>query len=221
MLSRRLTISYQITKTLIRVVMLFLARATVRGIERVPRSGAAVIVCNHLAAVDPAILVAVLPRPVTLMSKVENAHSPLKFFLWLVGAFTVRRGKVDRQALRTAERVLAEGRLLGMFPEGTRSAQLGAGHGGAVILALKSGAPIVPVALTDTSRVFIRQFPWLGFPRLTVTIGEPFFLRARDAAPQRVTRDQMTTEIMTHIAALLPPELRGTYSAIGVRTHDF
>jgi 1-acyl-sn-glycerol-3-phosphate acyltransferase len=214
-LSRRLTISYQITKTLIRIVMLFLTRVTVRGIERVPRSGAAVIVSNHLAAVDPAILVAVLPRPVTLMSKIEVAHGLLKFFLWLVGAFTVRRGKVDRQALRTAQRVLAEGRLLGMFPEGTRSPQLGAGHGGAVVLALKSGAPIVPVALTDTSRVFMRQFPWLGFPHLTVTIGEPFYLRAPGSASQRADRDQMTTEIMNRIAALLPPDLRGNYRATG------
>ena len=213
MLSRRLTISYQITKTLIRVVMPFLARVTVRGVERVPRSGAVVIVSNHLSVIDPAILVAVLPRPIILMSKVEVAHSLLKFFLWLVGAFTVRRGKVDRQALRTAERVLAEGRLLGMFPEGTRGAQLGAGHGGAVVLALKSGAPIVPVALTNTSRVFMRRFPWLGFPRLTVTIGEPFYLRASGAASQRADRDQMTAEVMNRIAALLPPELRGNYRA--------
>lgn len=213
--SRRLAISYQIIKTLIQVVLLLLTRTTVRGSERVPRSGAAVIVSNHLAAVDPAVLVGVMPRPITLMSKVENDHGPLKYCMRMVGAFTVRRGKIDRVALRTAERVLAEGRLLCMFPEGTRSASLGAGHGGAVLLALKSGAPIIPVALTGTSRVFMRQFPWLGFPRMTVVIGEPFSLQSLVDAPQRADRERLTNEIMVRIAALLPPELRGNYSVTG------
>ena len=213
--SRRLAISYQIVKTLIRIVMLFLTRTTVRGIERVPRSGAALIVSNHIAAVDPPLLVGVMPRPITLMSKVEVDQGPLKYFLRVVGAFPVRRGKIDRTALRTAERVLAEGRLLCMFPEGTRGTSLGAGHGGAVLLALKSGAPIVPVALTGTSRIFMRRFPWLGCPRVTITIGEPFYLRSPVDAPHRADRERLTTEIMTQIAALLPPELRGNYSAMG------
>jgi 1-acyl-sn-glycerol-3-phosphate acyltransferase len=209
--SRSLAISYQIIKTLIQVVLVLITRTNVRGSERVPRSGAAILVSNHLAAVDPAILVGVLPRPITLMSKVENDRGPLKYCMRMVGAFTVRRGKIDRVALRTAERVLAEGRLLCMFPEGTRSASLGAGHGGAVMLALKSGAPIIPVALTGTSRVFIRHFPWIGFPRVTVVIGEPFSLQSLVDVPQRADRERLTNEIMVRIAALLPPELRGNY----------
>src|SRR5215216_5026284 len=115
MLSRGLTVSYHVIRALLKIAMLIFARATVRGIERVPRSGAGIVVCNHIDAIDPAVLVAVLPRPIVLMSKVENSHGPLRFFLPLVGAFTVRRGKVDRQALRTAERVLDQGRLLCIF----------------------------------------------------------------------------------------------------------
>lgn len=213
--SCRLAISYQIIRTLIRLAMLVLTRTTVRGSELVPRNGAAVIVSNHLAAVDPALLVGIMPRPIVLMSKAENDRGPLKIFLRLVGAFPVRRGKVDRTALRTAEQVLAAGQLLCMFPEGTRSASLGAGHGGAALLALKSGAPIIPVALTGTSRVFMHRFPWLSFPRVTITIGAPFGLHLPVGAPSRAERERLTNEIMMQIAALLPPELRGNYAVTG------
>lgn len=209
--SRRLAISYQIIKTLIRLAMLILTRTTVRGREHVPRARAALIVSNHISAVDPALLVGIMPRPIVLMSKVENYRGPLKYFMRMVGAFTVRRGKVDRVALRTAEEALAAGRLLCLFPEGTRNSSLGAGHGGAALLASKSRAPIIPVALTGTSRVFLPRFPWIGIPRVTITIGAPFGLQAPDGAPPRADRERLTGEIMMHIAALLPPELRGSY----------
>jgi 1-acyl-sn-glycerol-3-phosphate acyltransferase len=214
-----LAVSYQIIKGLIRLAMLLLTRTRVYGRELVPRSGGAVIICNHIAAVDPAILVGVFPRPLVLMSKIENARGLMNFFMPLVGAFTVRRGKVDREALRTAEATLAAGRLLCVFPEGTRSgAGLAEAHGGAALLAGRAGAPIVPVALTGTPRIFSRRFPWLGFPRVTVTIGEPFLLRpsgavAHSSSPEirRGDRERMTDEMMRRIAALLPPEMRGHY----------
>jgi 1-acyl-sn-glycerol-3-phosphate acyltransferase len=207
------TVGYQIIKALIRAAMLLLTRTRVQGRDRVPGWGAAVVVCNHIAAVDPAILVGVFPRPLVLMSKVENYHGVLKFFMRLVGAFTVRRGKVDRAALRTAERTLAEGRLLCMFPEGTRGTDgLAEAHGGASLLALKAAVPIIPVAITGTPRIFTRRFPWLGFPRVTVTIGEPFRLPSPGATTRRDERERMTEEIMARIAGLLPPEMRGRYN---------
>jgi 1-acyl-sn-glycerol-3-phosphate acyltransferase len=216
MLSRRDSFSYAFVRTLIRMVLLLLTRTSVRGAERLPRHGAGIIVCNHLAAVDPAVLVAVLPRPIALMSKVENNRGPLKLFMPMVGAFTVRRGAADRNALRMAERVLAEQRLLCLFPEGTRSRNgaLGAGHGGAALLAAKTGAPIIPIAITGTPTIFRRRFPWLGFPRVTVTVGEPFHLNVASTLPQRAERERLTGEIMARIAALLPPEQRGGYKVV-------
>ena len=211
--SRGLTLTYRIIKALIRVAMLLLTRTSVRGMELMPRRGAAVVVCNHIAAVDPAVLVGVLPRPIVLMSKVENYRGALKFFMPLVGAFTVRRGKVDREALRTAERTLAEGRLLCIFPEGKRGRDgLLEAHSGAALLAIKSGAPVVPVAIIGTPRIFLRRFPWVGFPRVTVTVGAPLMLGSEGTVPRREDREQMTDEIMARIAALLPPEMRGHYS---------
>jgi 1-acyl-sn-glycerol-3-phosphate acyltransferase len=224
--SRGLAVSYAIIRALIRLAMLLLTRTRAQGCELVPAHGAAVVVCNHIAAVDPAILVGVFPRPLVLMSKVENFRGALKFFMPLVGAFTVRRGKFDREALRMAEATLATGRLLCIFPEGTRSdAGLAEAHSGAALLAAKAAVPVVPVAITGSPRIFSRRFPWLGFPRVTVTIGEPFLLHAPSAGAtpgttspspvpgfRRDDRERMTGEMMRRIAALLPPELRGYYS---------
>jgi len=217
--SRSTTIGYAFVRTLIRAAMLLLTRTAVRGRENLPACGAGIVVCNHIAAVDPGFLVGALPRPIALMSKAENYRGPLKFFMPLVGAFTVERGKADRRALAIAEEVLRQGRLLCMFPEGTRSRDgvLGRAHGGAALLALKTGATIIPVALTGTQRVFSRRFPWLGFPRICVTIGAPFAPRisADDAGSlaRRGERELLTAAIMCRIAALLPPELRGDYAA--------
>jgi 1-acyl-sn-glycerol-3-phosphate acyltransferase len=216
MLSRREAIAYGMVRAAIRLAMLLLTRTTVRGVAHLPREGGGIVVSNHIAAVDPALLVGALPRPIALMSKVENYRGPLKLFMPLVGAFTVRRGAADRQALRTAERLLVHGRLLCLFPEGTRSVSgaLGEAHGGAALLAIKSGAPIIPIALTGTERIFQRGFPWVGLPRVTVTIGESIVLPPPAGAIQRGDRERLTGEIMEQIAALLPPERRGAYGLI-------
>lgn len=210
-MSRRERISYAIVRALLRALVLLLTRTRVSGREHLPRSGAGIVVSNHIAAVDPAILIAALPRPIAPMSKVENARGVLKLFMPLVGAFTVRRGAPDRRALRTAEHLLEQGRLLCVFPEGTRSADgtLGPAQGGAALLAIRSAAPIIPVAITGTPRIFSRRFPWLGFPRVAVTIGPPFAASLTGAPAQR---QQVTAEIMARIATLLPPDLRGGYA---------
>ena len=214
-MSRGQRIAYTVVQSLLRLAVLLLTRTQVRGREHVPRAGAGIVVSNHIAAVDPALLVAVLPRPIALMSKAENAHGILKLFIPLLGSFTVRRGTADRRALRVAEQVLGQGRLLCMFPEGTRSVSgaLGSAHGGAALLAIKSAAPIIPVAITGTPRIFLRHCPWVGFPRVTVTVGAPFDACLLDRTTQRGDRERVTGEIMARIAALLPPELRGVHAS--------
>jgi len=213
-MSRGQRIAYAVVRSLLRVAVLLLTRTHVRGREHVPRTGYGIVVSNHIAAVDPGVLMAVLPRPIALMSKAENARGVLKLFIPLLGSFTVRRGAADRRALRVAELVLQQGRLLCMFPEGTRSVSgvLGSAHGGAALLALKSAAPIIPVAITGTPQIFMRHFPWLGRPQVTVTVGVPFAVRAPDGTAQRDDRERVTGEIMARIAALLPPELRGVHA---------
>ena len=216
-MARHQRIAYAVVRSLLRLALLLLTRTSVRGREHLPRAGAGIVVSNHIAAVDPGVLMAVLPRPIALMSKVENARGVLKLFMPLVGAFTMRRGAADRRGLRMAGRVLEQGRLLCMFPEGTRSVSgvLGSAHGGVALLALKSAASVIPVAITGTPRIFLRHFPWFGLPRVTVTVGVPFDVCSPDGTAQRDDRERVTGEIMASIAALLPPELRGRHVSQG------
>jgi 1-acyl-sn-glycerol-3-phosphate acyltransferase len=213
-MTRRERIAYALVRSLIRMAMLLLTRTTVRGREHLPSAGAGIVVSNHISMTDPAILVGALPRPIALMSKAENYRGMLKLLMPMVGAFTVRRGTADRRAIQTAERMLAQGRLVCLFPEGTRSSgALGPAQGGAALLALKSAAPVIPVAITGTSRIFMRRFPWVGLPRVTVAVGMPFVASSPGGAAHRDDRERVTGEIMASIAALLPPELRGGHYA--------
>ncbi|HEV2235358.1 MAG TPA: lysophospholipid acyltransferase family protein, partial [Ktedonobacterales bacterium] len=136
-----------IARPIVRLLMPLLARLRVEGVANVPTSGAVILAPNHLNLMDiPAISVRV-PRVSHYMAKDELFQVPLvggiiRFF----GAFPVRRGESDREALRQAGEVLAAGQMLVIFPEGHRSddAALGPGLPGVALIALRAGAPIVP-----------------------------------------------------------------------------
>lgn len=128
------------------------------------------------------------------------------------GAFRVRRGRLDRVALRQALAELQNGGVLGMFPEGKRSpnAQLQSPQPGASLLAARSGVLLLPVAISGSEQV-----KGIGFvlhrPRITVTIGRPFLLPSAGAKRTRSSLAQHSDSIMEHIAELLPESYRGAY----------
>src|SRR5512134_3460794 len=155
----RLTPGRRVFRALLRglckLLTFTLLRARVSGLENFPRYGPALIVFNHLGDADAVLMMAVLPNisPAEGIGKIElNDH-------WLVGPIFrahgiiwVHRGQPDRRAIRAALDALAEGRIVALAPEGRQSliGGLEEGNTGAAFLALKSGAPIVPVALTGT-----------------------------------------------------------------------
>lgn len=149
------------------------------------------------------------------MAKKEMFRWPLVNILFrLIGAFPVDRRAADISALREAQHVVNDGLLLLMFPEGTRSRdrQLHRGFPGTAMVAYRTQAPIVPVAIWGTETipwpwVFVR--PFIG-PRVHVRIGEPFTLAAGERMTSQAAREA-TDEIMVHIARLLPEEYRGEY----------
>jgi 1-acyl-sn-glycerol-3-phosphate acyltransferase len=147
----------------------------VRGRENVPRTGAAIIVCNHLSLADPFAVGYAANRLVCFMAKEELFRNPVMgFLIRQVGAFPVDRKKQDTSAMRTALTVLEEGKLLGMFPEGTRSTtgQMQEFRTGALRLAARTRNLVIPCALIHTDRAMP---PGKLFrpARIGVSFGEP------------------------------------------------
>ena len=203
---------YSTATFLMKVALLALSRWQVNFQGEVPKKGPLIIVSNHIDMIDPPLLSASISRRIVFMAKQESYFSPGGIFIRLFGAFPVRRGEPDRRALRRAEAVLREGLALGMFPEGTRSrtAQMQRPKGGASLIALRSGAPILPVGITGSEAI-----SGLGFvfrrPKITVNIGQPFTLPRRERKGSGPQLDKLSAVIMEHIADLLPDSYRGVY----------
>jgi 1-acyl-sn-glycerol-3-phosphate acyltransferase len=171
-----------------------------RGREHLPRNGPTLIVSNHISMKDPPFVsAAAMPRPSYLMAKSELFR--FRPFAWLIeslGAFPVVRGGADREAIRTARRILADGGQLIMFPEGHRSrdGRLQQPLPGAGALALEPGVAVVPAAISGTRR---RLGP------VTVRFGPPVDLDDLAEGPRGVRAQAAVERIMAAIAALLPP----------------
>ena len=142
---------YYVVRPLVRMFLFLLTRCDVRGKENVPSDGALLIIANHLNLADPPLLGVSLGRRVRFMAKKELFHSRvIAYFIRQLGAFPVHRGQMDRKALRQANQLLAQGQALAMFPEGmrSRSGQLRSAFPGSVLIASRSGVPILPVGIT-------------------------------------------------------------------------
>ncbi len=205
---------YYVTRAVVKIALHLFTRWQVKGRENAPRQGSLLIVANHLHLADPPLLLVSLNRKVIFMAKEELFRSRFsRYFISGLGAFPVHRGQLDRQALRQAERILADGLALAMFPEATRSknAQLQPAFPGSALLAYRSGASILPIGISGTEKIKGIDW-WLHRPRITVNIGSPFHLPPVDGKLSRVELVKFTDLIMGHIAELLPVEYQGDYA---------
>ncbi|NQT31571.1 MAG: 1-acyl-sn-glycerol-3-phosphate acyltransferase [Deltaproteobacteria bacterium] len=205
---------YYIARGLVIGLFKLLTRWQVKGKENVPKEGPVLVVANHINLADPPLLGISLDRKVIFMAKEELFRSSLgAYFVSGLGSFPVHRGKMDRQALRRSQQVLADNLALAMFPEATRSrsARLKKAMPGSALIACRSGVPILPVGIIGTEQ--IKGMGWiLRRPRLTINIGKPFSLPPVDGKLTREKLVEYTDLIMQHIAELLPPQYRGIYA---------
>lgn len=135
-------------------------RLDVQGLEHVPADGGFVVAANHTSNADPwPLAIALWPRSLHFMAKQEAWRPPLSWVIAAAGSFPVRRGEGDREAIANAVRVCREGRVMSMFPEGTRRGKglrkkhVPRPHTGAVRIALGAGVPLVPAALRGLDRL--------------------------------------------------------------------
>ncbi|MGH2661861.1 MAG: 1-acyl-sn-glycerol-3-phosphate acyltransferase [Actinomycetota bacterium] len=172
-------------------------RLEVRDEARVPRRGPVVLAANHDSLLDIPLLVWASPRPVRFMAKQELFDGAISSWVFrATGAFPVRRAGPDVMAVRTALEVLRRGRVLGMYPEGTRSPDLLPFRGGAAWLALRSGAPLVPVGIRGTFEAMPRGSSKPRRGRVRIAFGEPIEVRQERDPRARLSRAREITEAL-------------------------
>jgi 1-acyl-sn-glycerol-3-phosphate acyltransferase len=210
----------------VRVGVAGLTRVRIEGaVDEIPRKGPVIIAANHSSNLDVPVLgsslMPKLGRRLQWLGKKELFDWPV--IGWIArngGVHAIDRSSADVEAFRLASRILEEGHALFVFPEGTRSRDgtLGEGRDGVAVLALRTGAPIVPVGVAGSYERWPRgqRLPHPG-GRVTARVGSPF--RLADVLPpdldRRAAKSEATNVIMRRIAELLPERQRGRYGTDG------
>ena len=180
-----------------------LFRGKTKGISNLPKTGGVVVVSNHGSHLDPPILGHALGRPVAFMAKSELFKVPiLSFIISACGAYPVKRGAGDREALRTASNRLIEGWATGVFLDGTRqeNGRVNNPKAGAALLAARTGCPILPVAIVNSHRAFPKGSVLPRFVSIHLKVGE---LIQPPATRKREDLTSTTQEIQLAINSML------------------
>ncbi len=200
---------YLFWKTLVWVVAKPAFRLRIEGREHQPAQGPFIVAANHASALDPPLVGTSLHHRASYMGKHELFAVPiLGPLLHSIGVFPVRRGEADHRAIRTSLDVLASGGVLVMFPEGTRSAdgRLQKPEPGAALIALRTGAMVLPVAVIGSYRILPRGTRWPRFQQITVRMGPPLTVPRNVGRLDRHALEEWGEHIIEAIERLLPPE---------------
>lgn len=191
---------YRFFRGCFRLLFSTVYRWRVIGAENVPAQGAVILCSNHINLLDPPLVGSGIERQVHFMAKEELFRIPvISFLITQFGAFPVKRGAGDRSAIRNTLKLLSDGKILGIFPEGTRSknGEVGPGLSGASMFALKSEATVIPVAIIG---------PYRLFRPVTIVYGKPIDLSAQRAVKADSETMKETTELIMHsIKELIHP----------------
>ena len=208
---------YKIVAFIVKIATEILCRIDAPDIHKIPMRGPLIVISNHTGQLEVAVFFGQLqPRPITGWAKMEawdNAFLNWLFNLW--GLIPVRRGEGDTSALRRAIKALEDGLIFGIAPEGTRNVtgKLKRAHPGAVMLAIHSGAPILPVAHWGGEN-FLKNLPRFKRTDFHIRVGEQFRLNLEGVKVTREIRQQIADEMMVRLAELLPPAYHGAYEGM-------
>jgi 1-acyl-sn-glycerol-3-phosphate acyltransferase len=219
-----MTLTHSILTAAFKGLTHLLCRIDDAQLAQVPDQGPLIVVTNHVNILEiPIIYTHLQPRPVTgLVSAHRWDNRWLRWLLDACGAIPLRRDEADIAAMRKALEMLKAGYIVAIAPEGTRSGhgRLQKAHPGVVLLALHSGAPVLPVVFYGSERYRdnLRRVRRTDFH---IVVGKPFHLEAGGIKVTRQVRQQMTDEVMYQMSALLPPAYRGVYSDLNAATEMY
>ena len=196
---------YYFGRFVFKIYMSLFYRLKVSGLKNLPQRKPFIICSNHINWLDPVTIGTAIPAryKINYMAKAELFKNPLfGYLLRRVGAFPIKRYEDDYAALKKSFKVLKEGHVLGLFPEGSRSkdGRLQKAHDGAALIAVRSGVPILPVAIKG---------PYRLFKPLYFSIGRPFVLPPlvfEKREDKRQQLEDLSRQIMHQIGRLLPQE---------------
>lgn len=205
-------------------LLTLMCRPKTEGLDNIPASGPAILASNHLAVVDSFVKPLVITRRITFLAKAEYfTGTGLKgwfqrWFYTVAGQVPIDRTDADsaQAALDTAKRLLADGKLLGMYPEGTRSpdGRLYKGKTGLARLALETGVPVIPIALIGTNVVNPPGSKMWRFGKVTVRVGKPMdFSRFEGLAGNRFIERAVIDEVMYELMQMSGQEYVDLYAA--------
>ncbi len=184
------------------------------GLEHIPKEGGIIIATNHMSRMDiPFLFVNPVRKDITALVADKYVNYPgISWFARTAGAIYIDRDRADFAAFRVAQNLIKSGVAMGIAPEGTRSktSQLLEGKAGTILLAIRTGAPIIPVGLTGTEGSFKRLFTFHK-PHLTARFGEAFVIDEIPRENREEAMQKAVDEIMCRIATLLPERYWGFY----------
>ncbi len=205
---------FRLVQMLMRLLLRLLTRVDVVGLENLPDHGPAILAPNHVAWFDVVPVFAYTKTAVVTFAAEKWEHH------WALGplmryfgnAIFIQRGQVDREALEQALGALKKGAVMGVAPEGTRSYTgiLGKGRDGAIWLASRTGAVIIPIAMWGHEDIE-KQWKRLHRPLVHFHVGQPFHLPPEATKARSRDLPAYTDQLMAALASLLPPERRGVY----------
>ena len=208
-----------LVNSVIRLILFFIVKVDKSELKKVPDHGPLILAVNHVNFLEiPALIIHLLPRPITGFVKKETWDNPLMAFLFnLWGGIPIERDSADFKALHEAKNALGEGKIVAVAPEGTRTGDghLVRGKPGIAIIASQCQVPILPIAYYGHEDYKL-SYRKLKRPHMHIKVGTPFLVNFNGQHKDKQVLQAVSDAIMLEIAALMPEQYHGAYAQVSV-----